>query len=219
MSLPTSLKGIRWRNRLIGVFPFLAKLNERRWILKYADIWRKQGWQSEPAPFFVRRAMILAEARAINAQVFVETGTLYGDTPWHFRHTFQNIHTIEVEPNLAQLARERFHKQPHIRVWEGDSASLLAEVCQGIEKPCVIYLDGHYSHGITGMGEDECPAISELRNIFETLRHPFRIVIDDARLFGTNPAYPSIKAIEDFLAKNGWSAAITVENDAILIRP
>jgi hypothetical protein len=79
--------------------------------------------------------MILAEARAIGAEVFVETGTLYGDTPWHFRQTFRNIHTIEVEPNLAQIARERFSSQPHIRVWEGDSASLLEEVCRAVEKP------------------------------------------------------------------------------------
>jgi hypothetical protein len=219
MSLPTSLKGIRRRNRLIGLFPFLARFNELRWILKHASLWRREGWQSAPAPFFVRRAMILAEARAIGAEVLVETGTLYGDTPWHFRHTFQSIHTIEVEPNLARLARERFQSQPHIRVWEGDSAALLGEVCSTIDKPCVIYLDGHYSHGITGMGEEECPVMSELRHMFGTLRRPFRIVIDDARLFGTNPAYPTLKALADFLAKNGWNPSIAVDNDAILIRP
>ena len=195
MSLPTSLKGIRRRNRLISTFPFLGKLNELRWILKYADVWREQGWQSEPAPFFVRRAMILAEARAIGAEIFIETGTLYGDTPWHFRKTFRAIHTIEVEPNLAQIARERFHRHRHIRVWQGDSSSLLAEICRDIDKPCVLYLDGHYSHGITGMGEDECPVLNELRHVFGQLRHPFRIVIDDARLFGSNPAYPSIEVI------------------------
>jgi hypothetical protein len=69
------------------------------------------------------------------------------------------------------------------------------------------------------MGEDECPALSELKHVFEQLRQPFRIVIDDARLFGTNPAYPSISTIADFLAKHGWNPSITVENDAILIRP
>lgn len=219
MALPKSLERARWRNRLIGWLPFVADLNEARWIRNYARQWRERGWTCEPAPFFVRRAMILAEARAIGARALVETGTLFGDTPWHFRNTFAAIHTIEVDAELAALARERFRKWPHIRVLEGDSAAELPALCRGLKEACVIYLDGHYSHGITSMGDEECPVLKELRGIFENLGEPFRIVIDDARLFGTHPAYPAPEIIRRFLEDNGWNSRITIENDAILIRP
>jgi hypothetical protein len=219
MALPTSIARVRARSSLISILPILADLNELRWLWKCARRWRTDGWLCAPAPFFVRRAMILAEARRIGAGVFIETGTLYGDTPWHFRRTFKRIFTIEVEPNLAQIARERFRKWPGIQVVEGDSATELAGICQQIDEPCVVYLDGHYSHGITGMGNEECPVLAEVLTLFNHLKHPFGIVIDDARLFGTDPAYPTVESLERFLMGHEWHCSLRIENDAIIIRP
>lgn len=207
---------IHFRNRMISWFPWITRISEARRLLTAASHWRTHGWTSPP-PYFVRRAMLLAEADAIGAEVFVETGTFLGDTTWAFRKRFRRIHTIEVEPSLAGLARRRFARHGHIEVVEGDSSQVLEDLCGRIEGPCLFYLDGHYSGGITGMGEVECPILAEIDAIFERTRPPFRIVIDDARLFGRDPAYPTLAGLREHLLRRDPSLEIRVENDAILL--
>lgn len=207
---------IRNRNRLISLFPWITRLGEARRLFAAAAQWRSQGWFAPP-PFFVRRAMLLAEARAMEALVFVETGTFLGDTTWAFRCSFEKVHTIEVEATLAQLARERFAGDPRIEVIEGDSSQVLPELCDRLSGPCLFYLDGHYSGGITGMGEQECPILQELDVILARTRVKFRIVIDDARLFGTDPAYPTLEKLHAHLEERDAKLVMRVENDAILI--
>lgn len=207
---------IRWKHRLISVFPSVCKCSEILSCVKYAALWRKDGWISPP-PYFVRRAMLRSEAIAINAEIFVETGTFLGDTSWDLMENFRKITTLEVEPKLAALARDRFRKHPTVHVEEGDSAERLPEICRQIDAPCLFYLDGHYSGGITGMGSEECPILSELKAIFTHTQHPFRIVIDDARLFGADPCYPGLDVIEKFLSTEASGFRMRVENDAIII--
>ncbi len=207
---------VKWRNRLIARFPVINRLSEFRHFVRMSGIWRTTGWTSPP-PYFVKRAALLAEARAVDAKTMVETGTFFGDTTWHFRNSFERIHTIEIQPELAALARERFRKFSSISVHEGDSASLLAGLCETMKTTCIFYLDGHYSGGSTGMGEKECPVIEELDAIFSTMNHKFRIVIDDARLFGTHPAYPRLDEIQSFLISRNNCMTMRVENDAIVI--
>ena len=168
---------IRWRNRLLALFPCLSEWNEFRLLRSAQKKWRREGWQAPP-PYFVRRAMILAEAKRIGAELFIETGTFLGDTVWQFRHDFGQIVTIEVEPRLAQLAKERFRRLSHVRVIEGDSAQEMTDLCAQAERPSVIFLDGHYSHGITGMGEQECPILQELEAIAVHLPVPAAVIID-----------------------------------------
>lgn len=161
--------------------------------------------------------MLLAEASEIGARIFVETGTFLGDTTWSFRKKFSRIYTVEVEPGLADLARDRFKKNPSIIVIEGDSAEELPKICERVDAPCIFFLDGHYSGGFTGIGSKECPIIEELHAIFDNTPFPFRIVIDDARLFGAHPAYPGLADIEKFMSTQRREMRLRVENDAIII--
>jgi len=206
----------RWKNRLLAWVPWLSLLNETRHLLQARRRWRRDGW-TVPPPCFVRRAMLLAEARAVGAEILVETGTFLGDTTWAERKNFRRIYTVEVEPALAALARERFKGCPSVTLVEGDSATALPGICRELDGPSLFFLDGHYSGGFTGMGSKECPVLEELRAIFLHTTHPFRIVIDDARLFGTNPSYPDLATLEGCLAEQGGKMSMRVENDAILI--
>lgn len=204
------------RNKLISVFPFLPRISEMIWLWKESSLWKKSGWQTPPI-YSIRRAMILSEAIRIDAKALVETGTFLGDTSWHFRNTFSRIHTIEVEPKLADLARRRFANASTVSSHEGDSSILLATICEDIATPCLFFLDGHYSGGVTGLSEKECPVIEELDAIFANMRFPFSILIDDARLFGTHGNYPDLDQIRECLVRNGSAHSIRVENDAILL--
>lgn len=210
------LQNIKWRNRFLAVFPIASRLNELRHLYNASRSWRSDGWTA-PVPYFVRRAMLLSEARAMGATTFVETGTFLGDTTIALSGKFSRVHTIEVEPTLASLARARFAGRPSITVHEGDSAALLPDLCRRIETPCLFYLDGHYSGGYTGKGEKECPAIEELSAIFTHTRQPFRIIMDDARLFGTDPSYPALSEVRAFLERNAPDRQMRIENDAIII--
>lgn len=211
-----SHRKIRWKHRLLARFPILRRMGDTVRLLEAARGWQREGWTAPP-PYFVRRAMLLAEARACGAQCFVETGTFLGDTSWALAKEFRQVFTIEVEPSLAALARERFRRMPGVTVVEGDSALLLPELCRSLDGACLFYLDGHYSGGITGMGTEECPILAELQAIFDHVAHPFRIVIDDARLFGTSPAYPTLERIDAFLRERAPERRMRVENDAIVI--
>lgn len=210
------LRFIKYRNRILTLCPFLIRLSEYRHLAMAARTWRQNGW-TVPVPFFVRRAMLISEAKAIGADTLIETGTFLGDTTWSLRDKFRKIHTVEVAPKLAELARDRFKDTPSIELHEGDSATLLAAICASIKSPAVLYLDGHYSGGETGMGDKECPVIEELTAIFTNLSHPFRIIIDDARLFGEHAAYPAVRQIEEFLQTHTPIMKLRQENDAIVI--
>lgn len=201
---------------MLDTFPFLTKIIECRRLLEAGRAWRKQGW-FVPVPYFLRRASLLAEARSIGAKVFVETGTYRGDTTRTLSNDFSKIYTIEVQPQLAALAKDRFSRSKHVEVIEGDSTDVLERLCKEIDEPCLFYLDGHDSGGITGVGGKACPVVEELQSIIQHAAFPMKIVIDDARLFGTDPEYPTIAELKAFLGERKPGFDLRVENDAIFI--
>ncbi len=70
-------------------------------------------------------------------------GTYTGETAWAFRHEFDRIETIELEPSLARLARIRFGRTSSVHVHEGDSASVLPEILESLDRPALFWLDAH----------------------------------------------------------------------------
>jgi hypothetical protein len=212
----TPYQRISLRNWLFAAAPWLNKLVAWKRAWKALGVWEREGWVNPP-PYFVRLAMLETQAKELGAEAFIETGTFRGDTTWFFRNRFRKIVTIEVQEQLVKIARKRFRRHHHVEVIHGDSANELAAVCTTIDGPCLVFLDGHYSAGITSFGEKECPAIEELHALFSHLKHPFRIVIDDAREFGNDPAYPELAVISEFLRKQSGKWEMKVENDAILI--
>jgi hypothetical protein len=107
----------------------------------------------------------------------------------------------------------------HIEALRGDSSRVLVGVVPSIDSKALYWLDGHYSAGITGFGESHCPIMAELAAIYGFARAPFVIVIDDARCFGTDPAYPTLSAVcESIASLSGRRDAVTIENDMIIVR-
>jgi hypothetical protein len=145
--------------------------------------------------------MLLSECRRIGATWFIETGTYLGDTLW-FMRSVDHIFSIEVQPDLARLAELRFKRHPKIKVLQGDSADQLEHIVKKIDGPCLFWLDGHYSAGITGRGSKDCPIFEEIAAIASGSKHLHSIMIDDARCFGSDPNYPEIaefKRVSDAL--------------------
>jgi hypothetical protein len=125
-------------------------------------------------------------ARTDELKVFIETGTFMGDTIDNLSPFFDEIHSIELSPDLHQRASLRFLHDRHIKLHFGDSSSVLRILIPKIDKPAVFWLDGHWSGGITARGEQDCPLLTELQLIMDQFPHKALILIDDYRLFGTN---------------------------------
>ena len=57
----------------------------------------------------------------------------------------------------------------------------------------------------------------ELEIIYGAGKNRVSVVIDDARLFGTDPDYPTIDEVREWMKTLHLTASVRVEHDAIVI--
>lgn len=119
------------------------------------------------------------------AKIFIETGSHQGNTVEIARQFgFSEIYTVELSDKWFNHCQQRFQSYSNIYVVQGDSSVKLKEILDGVDQPCVIWLDAHYSGGDTALGDTPCPIYQELDVIAQ---HPIKthtILIDDMRAFG-----------------------------------
>ncbi len=191
-------------------------MNRLKQYLKIAG-WLARG-RKTPPPHIIKQKTILDYARRYHTPVMVETGTLFGDMIEAMKDHFEELISIEISPELAKKAQQRFAGSGKIKVIENDSAVALKSIVPELEQPALFWLDGHYSGGNTGKGEKDTPIMDELESIYQSaLDHV--VLIDDARLFGIDKDYPSMEQLEEFIRKRRPNAIITMKNDCIRIAP
>lgn len=175
--------------------------------------WRRH--HEPPAPRSVKAAVIRRFARAIGRSVFVETGTFYGDMLVALASDFERLYSIELHGGLAKRAARRFARDARIEIIAGDSSVRLEPLLQSLARPCVIWLDGHYSGALTARGDSDTPIVRELGAVVRAGTLEDAVLIDDARLFGADPAYPTLAEVERQLraARPDWT--MRVEDDII----
>lgn len=165
-----------------------------------------------------KRAEILKYAKVNNIKVFIETGTYKGETPAMLMDDFEVLHTIELSDELYKMATEKF-AGTKVTTHHGDSTQILPEIIKNINEPILFWLDGHYSNApFCAKGELETPIIEELTSIFSSKKFPHIILIDDARCFGTEKDYPSIKELKKFVYSHYPKAKIEVMEDIIRVK-
>lgn len=188
----------------------------RRYLLwKEYRAWRRGGTGS--TPHLVKQRVVREYARRSGARVLVETGTYRGDMVAAMRHRFSRIYSIELDAALCADAQRRFARQRHITILQGDSGIILGRLLPGIAEPCLFWLDGHYSEGITARGEHNTPIRQELEAIS---RHAYLaqdvILIDDARCFTGQDDYLRLAEVQAWAAAHGLGTC-QVQNDIIRI--
>jgi len=179
--------------------------------------WRRH--RLPPAPRPVKAALIRRFASHHSRTVFIETGTFYGDMLAALRSDFDRLYSIELHEGLGRRAIRRFVGDPKISIIVGDSAAELQPLLQSIGRPAVLWLDGPYSGFLTARGDSDTPISRELEAAFKGGTMNDVVLIDDARLFGTNSAYPDLAEIERRVrdSRPGWS--LRVEDDIVIISP
>jgi len=158
-------------------------------------------------------------AEKYRLRVLIETGTYYGDMVEAMKKYFSRIYSIELSNELYEKAKQRFAGDDRITIIHGDSGIELGKLMASLDQAALFWLDGHYSAGVTAKGDKDTPIYEELTHIFGSPQQGHVIIIDDARCFGTDPAYPSIDELSGFIKAKNPNVRIEVKNDSIRIVP
>ena len=149
--------------------------------------------------FGIPRELALALKQKHGIKLFTETGTLVGHTAeWASEH-FDSVVTVDKELQVRLSDSIHFHI--------GDSADFL-ELFQTIG-PTMFWLDAHTN--------EECPVLREIAAINKSPL-PNVILVDDARLFGDLPAWPTKEEVV-WLLINGGKRTVREVDDVLVAEP
>ena len=199
---------LKIRNTL---FPFLNEIMKKSVI---------KNWENKnkpiPPPHQIKQSVIERYQKTYNCNVFIESGTLYGDMVEAQKNNFEQIYSIELAEKLWKSAVKRFKNYSHVKILYGDSSKVLHDICSSLTQSAVFWLDGHYSGGITARGEKDCPIFEELDAILKLKDLNHVILIDDARLFTGKNDYPTIDHLKKYIASKNSRYKVFVEETDII---
>jgi hypothetical protein len=185
--------------------------------------WKRRGSPLPPPPV-VKQQILLGLARRYSLRLFVETGTSFGDMVRVMIPHFDRIWTIELGDQLYAEAQQSFREARHVELIHGDSGRELGRLLPQLDAPALFWLDAHYSGGplrgaTSARGEKDTPILEELSHILGAADTRHVVVIDDARLFGTDPAYPTLDAVAAFVTSRSPQRRMIIDCDCIQILP
>ncbi|CAH2396601.1 class I SAM-dependent methyltransferase [Mesorhizobium ventifaucium] len=151
------------------------------------------------------------------ATTAVEIGSYKGVTTKRISHLFEKVISVEIDEALYHQASKRCAGRKNVKLLLGDGAKLLPEIASRVNK-ALIYLDGHFSGGETGQGDEPEPVLKELDLIAPFISNFVAVVVDDFRLFGVEPGWPRksevMQKLEMLLPETQWR--LSVLNDQFL---
>ena len=200
------------------LYDSLRNLVIRRRELKELADWERNG-RPIPPPHIVKQQTLKTISKRYGLKILVETGTYYGDMVEAMKDVFNQLYSIELSAELYKKAKKRFKGEKHIELICGDSGLELMNLMSKIDQPTLFWLDGHYSAGVTAKGEKDTPIYEELNHILNSTDKGHVIIIDDARCFGADPNYPSIKELCDFIKSKRANLDIVIQDDCIRVIP
>jgi hypothetical protein len=176
--------------------------------------WKNLYNYSEPFPNFVKKEVF----NDFNSPstIWVETGTLVGDTAKYLSKVSKFVYTLEPSEKYYNLSVKNLTKCKNVKIYNDTSENKLKDILEIIKPNSEVcfWLDGHWSGGDTFKGETDTPILSELDTIEKYLNKfsKLNILIDDFRIFdiGNNvDIYPSKEVLIEYAAKNNLKWRIT----------
>ena len=137
---------------------------------------------------------IIKEYKTLN---MFETGTFWGDgVAYALEFPFQKVISVEIIPEIAAKATQRFMSEQKVQVIESDSVSALESTLPSLKGNTVFWLDAHFPGADAEMvdhasGEDELfrlPLMKELE-VISLHRKNFNdvLILDDLRIYEDGP--------------------------------
>jgi hypothetical protein len=187
---------------------------EKRSRAGYVE-WQKNG-SVLPMPHYGKEQVVAEYAARFAPPIFIETGTYTGHMVYAMLDRFEQIHSIELDPALASKAAERFAPYRHVHIIQGESSQVLPHVLKSVHRPCLFWLDAHYSGGATARANLETPIIQELAIILDHEAAADHVVlIDDARCFDGTHDYPQIASLREFILSKEPAWEFEVRHDIV----
>jgi hypothetical protein len=182
------------------------------------DLYLLASFQFNNPHSYTKFCQIKSLQKKTNSSVFIETGTYLGVTTKRCVSIFNKLYTIELDDNLAEQAKKYLSNNKNVNVIQGDAIKILPNLLDGEEvNNALVFLDGHFSGGITACGDRPEPAIEELKILAKHKSQINCIIIDDFRSFGNDLGFPKkfelLKAAEEYFD----SYQITVHLDQLII--
>ncbi len=145
----------------------------------------------------IRRFDLDRIIREYKTHYFFETGTFLGEgIEYALRSPFKKIASVEIIPEIAGKAKDRFSALQNVEIIENDSVNALATKVPAMKSNCIFWLDAHFPGADAGMkGYDDnmydalrLPLINEIE-IIHRLRKNFQdvLIIDDLRIYEDGP--------------------------------
>ena len=190
---------------------------ERAMHQKMYDEWKANG-EADPVPHLIKQQTIAEYAKKHSTATLVETGTYLGHMVCAMLDKFQRIISIELAQHFHEQAKERFKKDKHVELLQGDSGNVLTTLAPTIDTPALFWLDGHYSSGETAKGDLNTPIMKELDAVLGgNINHV--VLIDDARCFNGTEDYPTMEGLEAKIKSLRSDYTIEVAHDIIRVCP
>jgi hypothetical protein len=209
-----ALASFYYRYKMIQRIPMLEDVARNVNML----FWRLSSRPIPPPGLFKART-VRKYAKQYGLRSLVETGTYRGGMIATVKRDFDEIYSIELSDKLHAVARERFAKDKHVTLICGDSGEELPRVVERLACPALFWLDAHYSGGETAKGIEGNPIMREIACVLKD-RKAHVILVDDMRLFGADPAYPTPEALTAKITEMaGERVTLEIRDDILRITP
>jgi hypothetical protein len=165
-------------------------------------------------PFGISKAILASKIGVdYGCTTVIETGTYLGYSTYLFSGIFEKVETIEADELLYKSSSYWLNRlRQNINTHNGNSGEKLSSILSENKSRALIFLDAHWSGGITTQKHGICPLIDELKLIF-SFSNEHIVVVDDIRCMDS-PGYPNFKQIFDCVP---FGKKITIEHDTMII--
>ena len=182
------------------------------------DFWNLFRFEIANPHSWSKYRQLNAVRRRTGAKMLVETGTFLGNTSMRCSKVFDQVVTIELDPDLHQRAKSYLSNRENVECVLGDATQKLPEILSRDDcRDTVLFLDGHFSSGETAHGDVPEPAC-ELLDSLAQYRDKIRgIVVDDFRLFGVESGWPRKSELLHSAEENFSGFRLSVHLDQLLI--
>jgi hypothetical protein len=185
----------------------------------YPDYWYwKLRGEPRRIPHLLKQRTVLEYAQRFGLTTLVETGTYYGEMIAAVAARFDQIYSIELDPRLAKLAQERFDRQPHVHVIEGDSQSVVPNLLKQLERRCLWWLDAGYCGWVGEIGNPNRLG-SEFEVILADQRYEHIVLMDDADGINGEGNSPTLEQLIASIERNYPNRQVEVARNIIRITP
>jgi hypothetical protein len=202
---------MRILNKILLTFLGLRISNDD---LKELIKWKNLYNYSEPFPTFVKKE-VFNEFNS-SSKIWIETGTLVGDTAKYLSKVAKFVYTIEPSEKYYNISLKNLTNCENVKIYNDTSENKLNDILEIIKPNSEVcfWLDGHWSGGDTFKGETDTPILSELDTIERYLNKfsKLHILVDDFRIFdigNSTEIYPSKEVLIEYAAKNNLKWRIT----------